>query len=74
MYILAAFGLAVILAFVFMYALKCLAGCIVWVSIFGVILMFAGAGVIFFYNAGMLSSAESYTGYLGIPTLSGGDM
>lgn len=73
MYILAAFGLSIILAFVFMYALKCLAGCIVWFSIFGIILTFAGAGVIFFYNAGMLSSVSSYTGYLGIPTLSGGD-
>jgi hypothetical protein len=52
MWILAGFGLAVILAFVWMYALKCLAGCIVWVSIFGIILTFAGVGVIFLYNAG----------------------
>jgi hypothetical protein len=53
-----------------MYGLKCLAGCIVWLSIFGIILFFAGAGVLFLYNAGVLASVSSYTSYLGIPTLS----
>jgi hypothetical protein len=35
-----------------MYALKCLAGCIVWLSIFGIIAFTAGMGLIFFYNGG----------------------
>ena len=54
-----------------MYALKCLAGCIVWVSIFGTIAFFIGAGIIFLYNAGVIPSS-TYTGYLGIPTMSAG--
>jgi hypothetical protein len=51
-----------------MYALKCLAGCIVWLSIFGIIGFIAGMGVIFLYNAGTFAAYDSYVGYLGIPT------
>lgn len=55
-----------------MFTLKCLAGLIVWTSVIGIVLIFAAAGLIFFYNAGMLTSVSSYTGYLSIPTISGG--
>lgn len=56
-----------------MYALKCLAGCVVWVSIFGTIAFFIGAGIIFLYNAGVIpASASTYVGYLGIPSMSAG--
>lgn len=51
-----------------MYALKCLAGCIVWLSIFGIIGFITGLGVIFLYNSGKLAAYAEYTGYLGIPT------
>lgn len=70
MWLLAAFGFSVLISFIFMYALKCLAGCIVWVSIFGIIGMFAGVGIIFLYNGGELSGLSAYNQYLGIPTLS----
>jgi hypothetical protein len=56
------------MSFVWMYALKCLAGCIVWTSIFGVIGILIALGVIFLYNAGKLDVASDYTGYLGMPT------
>jgi choline transporter-like protein 2/4/5 len=51
-----------------MFALRCLAGCIVWVSIFGIIGFVAGMGAIFLYNSGKLSAYSQYTGALGIPT------
>lgn len=60
--------MAVLLSFIWMYALKCVAGCIVWVSIFGLIGIFIAMGLIFLYNAGKLSSVSDYTGYLGLPT------
>jgi hypothetical protein len=53
-----------------MFALKCLAGCIVWLSIIGIIAFFAGAGIIFLYNAGILTPLANYQSYLGIPTVS----
>jgi len=53
-----------------MYALKCVAGCIVWLSIFGLIFGIAGLGVVFLYNSGKLAgfASSSYVGYLGLPT------
>ena len=54
-----------------MFLLRCLVGCIVWLSIIGSILVFAGLGVIFLYNGGKISS--SAVGFLGLPTLSGSD-
>lgn len=53
-----------------MFALKCLAGCIVWTSIFGLLFAIIGLGVIFFYNSGKMAgfAASSYIGYLGLPT------
>lgn len=53
-----------------MYALKCLAGCIVWLSIFGIISIITAMGVIFLFNSGKLAAYDTYTGYLGIPTYS----
>lgn len=54
-----------------MFLLRCLVGCIVWLSIIGSILVFVGLGVIFLYNGGKISS--SAVGFLGLPTLSGSD-
>lgn len=54
-----------------MFLLRCLVGCIVWLSIIGSILVFVGLGVIFLYNGGTISS--SAVGFLGLPTLSGSD-
>lgn len=55
-----------------MYMLKCLAGLIVWTSIFGIILLFAAVGLIFLYNAGVISGVSTFNSYLSIPTISGG--
>jgi solute carrier family 44 protein 1 (choline transporter-like protein)/choline transporter-like protein 2/4/5 len=53
-----------------MYTLRCLAGLIVWTSTLGIIFCFAAIGIIFLYNAGVITS--SYATTLGIPTISGG--
>lgn len=63
------FFFSVILSFIWMYALKCLAGCIVWGSIFGIIGILSGIGLIFLYNAGELGSIDAYTKGVGIPTV-----
>jgi len=55
-----------------MYTLKCFAGLIVWTSSIGIVVVFAIGGIIFLYNAGIITGVSSYTGYLSIPTLSGG--
>lgn len=67
---LAAFGFAILISFFFMYMLRCLAGCIVWCSIFGIILFFTGAGLVFLYNAGVITGFGNYSGYLSIPSSS----
>jgi hypothetical protein len=54
-----------------MYTLRCLAGLIVWTSIFGIIILLTAAGLIFLYNAGVISNVTSSIGFLSIPTLSG---
>ena len=53
-----------------MFTLRCLAGCIVWTSILGLIFGIVGLGVIFIYNSGKIASfqAMNYVGYLGLPT------
>lgn len=66
-YILFAFIMAIIISFAFMYILKCLAGCIVWMSIFSVIGLFIMIGFVFLYNANSFDSGESYSGYMGVP-------
>ena len=69
---LAGVGIAVVMSFIFMYTLKCLAGLIVWTSLIGIILLFGAVGFVFFYNAGLLSEISTLTGYMNIPTVSGG--
>jgi hypothetical protein len=53
-----------------MFLLRCLAGCIVWLSVIGIIAFFALAGIVFLYNAGVISGVGSYGGYLSIPSTS----
>lgn len=55
-----------------MFLLRCLVGCIVWLSILGSILTFAGLGVLFCYNAGV-AVFKNNLGFLGLPTLSGSE-
>jgi solute carrier family 44 protein 1 (choline transporter-like protein)/choline transporter-like protein 2/4/5 len=69
-YLLAALGWAVVISFVFMFLLRCLAGCIVWCSLFAVIIFFIGLGLIFLYNAGYLGAAAGAATYLGVPSFS----
>jgi hypothetical protein len=53
-----------------MFLLRCFVGCIVWLSILGAILGFAGLGVLFCYNAG-IGIFTNNLGFLGIPAISG---
>ena len=55
-----------------MYTLKCFAGLIVWLSAFGIVVAFALAGFILLYNAGVITTTTSTSGWLSIPTISGG--
>lgn len=62
--------LALVLSFIFMFILRCFAGCFVWLSIIFLILLTVGLGILFCYNGGAISRS-SYIGNLGIqvPTL-----
>ena len=60
-----------VISFIFMYLLKCLAGLIVWTSAFGIIIFFALAGVVFLNNAGIINISSIASGYLSIPAISG---
>lgn len=68
-YILIGVGMAVAMSFVIIFLLRWFVGVIVWASIFGIIGLLSCIGVIFLYNGGALSAYSSYTGSLGIPTL-----
>ena len=65
----AATGFAFLLSFVFMFLLRCLAGCIVWVSLFGIMFFFVGTGCIFLYNAGYFSAHADKASTLGVPVI-----
>lgn len=56
-WLLAALGWGILISFFFMFMLRCLAGCIVWCSLFGLIIFFIGLGLLFLYNAGKLGAA-----------------
>lgn len=71
-WLLVALGWGILISFVFMFMLRCLAGCIVWCSLFGIIIFFIGLGLIFLYNAGYLGAAASAATYLGVPTVNSG--
>jgi hypothetical protein len=49
--------------------LRCLVGCTVWSLIFGVILGFAGLGVLLCYNAQVGVFASNNVGFLGLPAI-----
>lgn len=61
--------MAIVIAFIVMFLLRCLAGCIVWLSLFGIMFLLVGLGVIFLYNAGKLGEAAGAATYLGVPTI-----
>ena len=52
-----------------MFLLRCLAGCIVWLSLFGIMFFFIATGCIFLYNAGYFSAAADQASYLGMPAI-----
>lgn len=66
--LLVAFALAIIISFIFMFLLRCLAGLIVWLSIIGTIAFLAGLGFIFYYSSGKMGGSISYMGY-SMPTV-----
>ena len=54
-----------------MFLLRCLAGCIVWLSLFGIMFFLIGTGMLFLYNSGKyFTSASSAVTYMGIPSVS----
>ena len=55
-----------------MFLLRCIAGCIVWLSLFGTILFLIALGLIFLYNAGYMGAASSVVTTLGVPSISSG--
>ena len=55
-----------------MYTLRCLAGLIVWLSAVGIVVCLAAGGLIFLYNAGVITQPDSTSGWLSIPTVNGG--
>lgn len=75
MYLLAALGFAIVVSFIFMFLLRCIAGCVVWCSLFGIILFFIGIGLLFLYSAGVIggSSANTVVTTLGVPSVSQSD-
>lgn len=52
-----------------MFLMRWIAPLIVWLSIIGIILIFAGMGFIFLYSAGTFNQFGNQLGNLGIPTL-----
>ena len=68
-WLLVALGGALVISFIFMFLLRCVAGCIVWCSLFGLIVFFIGTGLVFLYNAGKLGDAKGTATYLGVPTV-----
>jgi hypothetical protein len=71
-WLLAAAGFGLVIAFVVMFLLRCLAGCIVWISLFGFMFFLIGLGLIFLYNANALGSLTSAATFLGVPTIDTG--
>lgn len=71
MWLLCGVGIALVVSLIFMFLLRCLVGCIVWVSSIGIILIFIGLGVIFLYNGGALG--DEHVGFLGLPKLQGSE-
>lgn len=71
-WLLVALGWGIVISFIFMFMLRCLAGCIVWCSLFGLIIFFIGLGLLFLYNAGYLGAAAGTATYLGVPTVNSG--
>jgi Plasma-membrane choline transporter len=71
-YLLAALGFAILVSFIFMFLLRCIAGCVVWCSLFGIILFFIGIGLLFLYSAGKIGGdhANTVVTTLGVPSVS----
>jgi hypothetical protein len=67
--------MAIVIALIYMFLLRCFVGCIVWVSCIGVILVFIAMGLIFLYNGGGIQGkvTDEAAGVLGIPTTTIGD-
>ncbi len=57
--------LCVVISLIFMFFLRCFAGCFVWVSIFLIFFMLIALAIVFLYNGGAISR-DSFVGNLGI--------
>lgn len=61
--------MAVVLSFVIMFLMKCIAGIVVWVSIIGTFLSLVALGLLFMYSGGQFGSTnQMFMGYT-IPTV-----
>jgi hypothetical protein len=66
---LAAIGIAIVLSFIIMYLMRCIAGIVVWVSIIATILALIALGLLFMYSGGQFGSTNQvFMGYK-IPTV-----
>jgi len=62
--LLAGFGVAIVLSFVVMLFLRWFAGCMVWLSIIGLLVFLIGLGFILAYSGGLFGDQPiSYLGY-----------
>jgi choline transporter-like protein 2/4/5 len=65
------FGFAIVISFIFMFLMRWLAAILVWFSIFAILLIFIGFGLIFLYQGGTIQSNQigNTLGTLGIPSV-----
>lgn len=66
MWLLCGFGFCVVISFIFMFLLRCLAGLIVWLSLLGTLVVLVGLGLLFLYNSGNYSILSTAATTLGI--------
>lgn len=67
--LLGGFAAAILISLLYMFLLRCLAGCIVWLSIFGTITFLVGLGFILCYSGGLFGPQNvTVMGYT-IPTI-----
>ena len=66
---LAAIGLAIVMSFIIMFLMRCIAGIVVWVSIIATILALVALGLLLMYSGGQFGDTNQvFMGYK-IPTV-----
>ena len=60
-------GISFVIGFVVMFFLRCCVGCIIWFSLFAIVLLFAGLALLFFYQAGKIGDIGGAASFAGVP-------